>query len=71
MQSTSQLLKYILDVTNGLKYIHGKKYIHRDLDTTNVFVDNHNNCRIGDLENAVFIGNSQNYIQKGVRSCYN
>ncbi|XP_049824822.1 proto-oncogene tyrosine-protein kinase LCK-like [Aethina tumida] len=65
MQSTNQLFKYIYDVINGLKYIHGKKFIHRDLEISNVFVDDNYRCRIGDLENAVYLGNSLVYIQKG------
>ncbi|XP_019878737.2 tyrosine-protein kinase SRK3 isoform X2 [Aethina tumida] len=61
---TSQLFKYIFQVINGVTFIHGERYIHRDLETSNVFIDGDGVCKIGDLENAVFMGDRLEYIEK-------
>lgn len=53
---------------NGVTFIHGERYIHRDLETSNVFIDGDGVCKIGDLENAVFMGDRLEYIEKVVCS---
>lgn len=38
-----------IDILVGLKELHSKFIIHRDLKLKNIFVDENNRCVIGDL----------------------
>ncbi|KAH3759987.1 Serine/threonine-protein kinase HT1 [Pelomyxa schiedti] len=42
-------LRMALDVAEGMKYIHKKNLVHRDLKTENVFVNEEYRCMIGDF----------------------
>ena len=39
----------ILDIIDGLSYIHSQKIIHRDLKLQNVIIDNEGKCKIIDF----------------------
>ncbi|XP_049826698.1 tyrosine-protein kinase SRK3-like [Aethina tumida] len=54
--SNKQLYKYLIDVIDGLAYLHDNKYIHRDLTVRNVLVDDKKNCKIGDFGLVVKVG---------------
>lgn len=42
-------MKMFLQILLGLKEIHSRFIIHRDLKLKNIFVDDKGNCVIGDL----------------------
>ena len=46
----NQIWSYAIQIINGLKELHDKKIIHRDLKSANIYLmKDHNICKIGDL----------------------
>jgi len=43
------ILQYAQGLLRGLVYLHASNFIHRDLKSENLFVDEHNTLKIGDL----------------------
>eukprot|EP00002_Diphylleia_rotans_P014842 TRINITY_DN2885_c0_g1_i2.p1 TRINITY_DN2885_c0_g1~~TRINITY_DN2885_c0_g1_i2.p1 ORF type:complete len:507 (+),score=75.85 TRINITY_DN2885_c0_g1_i2:50-1570(+) len=41
--------KWFLQICLGLKHLHDKRILHRDIKSTNVFLDSEENIKIGDL----------------------
>ncbi|KAJ6798169.1 serine/threonine-protein kinase STY8-like [Iris pallida] len=50
----SLLLKFALDVCNGMDYLHQNNIIHRDLKTANLLMDNNNVVKVADFGVARF-----------------
>lgn len=46
-------IKIFLDILEGMRAIHQTFIIHRDIKLKNIFVDDQENCVIGDLGAAV------------------
>ena len=43
------ILDYFLQICQGIKYMHDKKIIHRDLKLQNIFITKNNKIKIGDF----------------------
>lgn len=45
----STIRRWLLQIITGLKFIHDKNFIHRDLKCNNIFLDEHERAKIGDF----------------------
>ena len=43
------ILEWVIQLTTGVKFIHGKNIIHRDLKPENIFLTSENKLKIGDF----------------------
>ena len=58
-----QFILIFTQVFRGIKYLHDKKYVHRDIKPNNIILSkNLNIVKLTDLQNAVRIENSGSYI---------
>ncbi|OLL24803.1 Serine/threonine-protein kinase plo1 [Neolecta irregularis DAH-3] len=55
--SESEARFYLLQILGALKYMHGRKVIHRDLKLGNIFLDADMNLKIGDFGLAALLVN--------------
>lgn len=63
--TTHNLLKLLEEVACGMEYVASKKYLHRNLLCSNVFLNSKKQCKIGNFENAVYVGDSDGvYVEK-------
>lgn len=46
---------YTVQIAGGIKYMHAKGIIHRDLKMGNIFLDKDMNCKIGDFGLAALL----------------
>ena len=47
--SESDIWRYLLQLLEGLSYLHGQRILHRDLKPANIFLDGAGDIKIGDL----------------------
>ena len=45
----NQIIRYMIDILQGIKYLHNSKIIHRDLKPDNIMLNNCGNAKIGDF----------------------
>lgn len=60
-----EIWKAVLDIAKGLKSLHDKKILHRDLKSANVFVSEDGTFKIGDLNVSKVLKNSLAHTQTG------
>ena len=41
------LLKFCRQVAEGLSYLAGKSFVHRDIAARNILLDTEHNCKVG------------------------
>ena len=44
-----EILHYFTEICFGLQYLHKNNIIHRDIKSSNIFIDNNNSIKIGDF----------------------
>lgn len=62
--------KYLLQMLFGLRYIHSRKVLHRDMKTINVFLTENDEVRIGDLGVAKIAQDQSMFAQTIVGTPY-
>ena len=48
-QNTERLWRFFREIAEGLSHIHQQGIIHRDLKPVNIFLDSHDQIKIGDF----------------------
>ena len=62
----NKIYSMILDICKGLKEIHKKNLIHRDLKPDNLFLDNNNALKIGDFGISKQLSSNNKYATSNV-----
>jgi serine/threonine protein kinase len=63
MNSFDAIKGFILQIVDGLSYIHENNIVHRDIKLANVFVNNYTQLKIGDFGLSVQLKNSRERIR--------
>lgn len=50
------------DIARGMAYLHSNNIIHRDLKPDNIFIDEHNNCKIADFGMSIAHTGEENLL---------
>ena len=53
------IYSFILDLAEGIKYLHSNNIIHRDLKPDNIFIDKSNRLKIGDFGISIKLNNTR------------
>lgn len=59
-----ELIKYCMQISNGMKYLHSKKVCHRDLAARNILLDEHKVAKIADFGFARDLQQNYYYTRK-------
>ncbi|XP_013408054.1 serine/threonine-protein kinase Nek3-like [Lingula anatina] len=68
--STEVILDWFVQICFALKYIHGQKFLHRDLKTQNVFLTSENVIKVGDFGIAKMLEGSQDHADTAIGTPY-
>ena len=47
--SETEILNWFVQICMALEYVHGRKILHRDLKTQNIFLTKNNTIKMGDF----------------------
>ncbi len=61
-----ELWHYLLQLLEGLSYLHSQRILHRDLKPANIFLDEVGNVKIGDLGLGRILGSKSDVARTGV-----
>eukprot|EP00698_Gefionella_okellyi_P002597 TRINITY_DN12432_c0_g1_i1.p1 TRINITY_DN12432_c0_g1~~TRINITY_DN12432_c0_g1_i1.p1 ORF type:complete len:812 (+),score=171.27 TRINITY_DN12432_c0_g1_i1:80-2515(+) len=59
--SEDQLWTYLIQIAMGLHHLHEKRILHRDIKPQNIFLDEHNNVKIGDFGLGRILGSGSQF----------
>lgn len=65
-----QVKRVAYQILNGLKVLHDKGYIHRDLKPGNVIIDSHGGLKLCDFGSAVKCSSGEEYELEGFTRWY-
>jgi NIMA (never in mitosis gene a)-related kinase len=65
-----KIWKFFIQMCLGLRYIHGKKILHRDIKSMNIFLCKEDEIRIGDLGVAKAMAETANFAHTMVGTPY-
>lgn len=60
------LWNYLIQICQGLKYLHDKRILHRDIKPKNIFLDEHDEVKIGDMGLGRVLGPQVRWSPHGV-----
>ena len=60
-----EIWKALVEITRGLKSLHDKKILHRDLKAANIFISQDNTYKLGDLNVSKVLKKGLAYTQTG------
>ena len=60
------LWNFLIQICQGLKYLHQKRILHRDIKPRNIFLDAHGNIKIGDMGLGRALGPQSVFAYTGV-----
>jgi serine/threonine protein kinase len=66
MMEEDVVWKYLIQLLQGLKYIHEQRVLHRDIKAHNVFLDINGNVKIGDFGLGRILGPQSRYAYTAV-----
>ena len=61
----NQIWKAIIEISSGLKSLHDKKILHRDLKAANIFISKEGTYKLGDLNVSKVLKKGLAYTQTG------
>jgi len=68
--SESQILDWFTQICLGLKHVHDRKILHRDIKAQNVFLTKTNRCLLGDFGIAKILDHTQGFARTMVGTPY-
>eukprot|EP01022_Parablepharisma_sp_SALTPOND_P026542 TRINITY_DN64358_c6_g1_i1.p1 TRINITY_DN64358_c6_g1~~TRINITY_DN64358_c6_g1_i1.p1 ORF type:complete len:777 (-),score=149.79 TRINITY_DN64358_c6_g1_i1:12541-14871(-) len=68
--SESQILDWFTQICLGLKHVHDRKILHRDIKAQNVFLTSTNRCLLGDFGIAKILSNTKGFARTMVGTPY-
>ena len=66
----SQILDWFTQICLGLKHVHDRKILHRDIKTQNIFMTKTNRCLLGDFGIAKILSNTKGFARTVVGTPY-
>lgn len=66
----STIWKYFIQLFQGLRYIHSKKIIHRDIKCQNIFLTKDNKVKLGDFGISKILKNTFDYCKTSLGTPY-
>ena len=62
--STKEKLELLINITEALNHIHGRKIIHKDINPSNILIEDNGRIRIIDFEFSEYFSNSKSNVEK-------